>query len=47
MPAHIANVRFLDLDGDGHLQIVAVDMVAGLVLAADPLVGAGVRQARD
>lgn len=35
-PASIANVRFFDLDGDGRLQIVAVDMVGGLVLAADP-----------
>lgn len=33
----VANVRFLDLDRDGHLQIVAADMNAGLVLAADPM----------
>jgi FG-GAP-like repeat len=32
----VANVRFFDLDGDGRLQIVAADMKAGLVLAADP-----------
>jgi FG-GAP-like repeat len=32
----VANVRFFDLDGSGELQVVAVDMSAGLVLAGDP-----------
>jgi VCBS repeat protein len=35
--ATVANVRFADLDGDGRLQVVASDMRAGLVVAADPL----------
>jgi hypothetical protein len=33
----IANVRFLDLDGKGEMQIVAEDMVRGVVLAGSPL----------
>jgi hypothetical protein len=32
----VANVRFFDLDGTGHLQVVAADMSAGLVVAGDP-----------
>jgi hypothetical protein len=32
----VANVRFLDLDGDSRVQITAADMAAGLVLAAEP-----------
>jgi hypothetical protein len=35
-PPAVANVRFFDLDGRGRPQVVAVDMHAGLVLAADP-----------
>ena len=33
----IANVRFLDLDGRGELQVVAEDMTHGLVLTGSPL----------
>ena len=33
----IANVRFLDLDGSGQLQIVAEDMTHGLVLTGSPM----------
>jgi hypothetical protein len=33
----IANVRFLDLDGDGHQEIVACDMGHGKVFLGDPL----------
>jgi hypothetical protein len=32
----IANVRFLDLDGRGRVEIVATDMANGLVLRASP-----------
>jgi hypothetical protein len=33
----LANTRFLDLDADGKLEIVACDMGHGLVLAGDPV----------
>jgi hypothetical protein len=33
----IANVRFFDLDGDGHQEIVACDMGHGKVFLGDPL----------
>ncbi len=33
----IANVRFFDLEGDGHLEVVACDMGHGLVFLGDPL----------
>jgi hypothetical protein len=36
LPVAVANVKWVDLDGDGRLQAVAVDMAAGLVVAADP-----------
>jgi hypothetical protein len=32
----VSNVRFLDIDGDGVLEIVATDMRHGLVLRGDP-----------
>jgi hypothetical protein len=32
----VANVRFLDLEGDGRLEIVACDMGRGSVFVADP-----------
>jgi hypothetical protein len=32
----VANVRLIDLDGSGRLQVVAADMANGLVLAGDP-----------
>ncbi len=35
----IANVRLLDLDGRGRLQVVASDMRAGLLLAGPPVRG--------
>jgi hypothetical protein len=35
-PAAVANVRFLRLAGGAAPEVVAVDMLAGLVLAADP-----------
>jgi hypothetical protein len=46
-PGHVAvaNVQFLRLEKDGPLQAVAVDMAAGVVLAADPRnPAAGLRQ---
>ena len=33
----VANVRFLDLDGDGRKEIVACDMGHGIVFVGDPL----------
>src|SRR5207249_931846 len=33
----IANVRFLDLDGNAQLQVVADDMIHGLVMRGSPL----------
>lgn len=35
----IANVRLLDLDGDGTVEVVASDMRAGLVMAGPPVKG--------
>ena len=35
----IANVRLLDLDGDGRVEVVASDMRAGLVMAGTPVKG--------
>jgi hypothetical protein len=32
----LASARFLDLDGDGRVEIVGADMGAGVVVAADP-----------
>lgn len=37
----ISNVRFLDLDGDGTLEVVATDMRHGLVLRGNPKDPAG------
>jgi hypothetical protein len=37
----ISHVRFMDLDGDGRLAIVATDMRYGLVLAGDPRSASG------
>lgn len=44
-PSHpaIANVRLLDLDGDGRSEVVASDMRAGLVLAGVPAAGSSLR----
>jgi hypothetical protein len=36
LPIAVANVRWLDLEGDGRLQAVAVDMAAGVVATVDP-----------
>lgn len=40
-PSHpaVANVRLLDLDGDGQPEVVASDMRAGLILAGTPTRG--------
>ena len=48
-PAHpaIANVRLVDLDGDGTPEVVASDMRAGLVLAGAATKGAGLKVIAD
>jgi len=48
-PSHpaIANVRLLDLDGDGRSEVVASDMRAGLVLAGAPVKGGTLRVIAD
>jgi hypothetical protein len=37
----VANVRFWELDGDGHLEVVGCDMGHGLILYGDPLEAPG------
>ena len=48
-PSHpaIANVRLLDLDGNGKVEVVASDMRAGLVLAGAPGKGAALAPIAD
>ncbi len=43
----IANVRLLDLDGDGAVEVVASDMRAGLLLAGPPSKGGTLRVIGD